>query len=675
LKALEDLGATLTRAAAEQRSANVGESLRADIAQASLQLTGTLAASVASLAATRDDIASHVAELQEQRAAEQEVVGILARQREALQADVSVLRETLQAVQEELVSSRGQLDAMHAAQESARSRVLEAVSNSLRSELSSLGAELSEATAAASERLLLARHRIEGASAAATAAEERGTEASRQAAQVIVAWSQGVGDKCGSIEAAQESASEAAQSVEVASTEAADRLRCIESSSSTWGIRCEEVAGIVDFAGAARGRLTADVAALAPSWQRRRSQAQEAMEAWAQDGEGVGEALTAIAADGSSGKAELEKIREEVGAHHRAAEAVVATWDHDAKVHDRALAAAAELGGGFAEASEGAAARRRAVVEGLRSEVADLETHAAQHCSNVGQISAAVAAELAALPPTFLNSSRALSAAASACSTLAETGSSAFGASAERAAALQAAQANSAAAVRSGVVAAAEAVGEAAKRGLTAEEAQRQVAEASAERSRGHWRRAAAEQREALQALGAAGDEAQERSSTSTRNGSDGVLKELNRGEKAKAAAAEAIEQLSTGIASSLSAHAASLHSALASPPLDAFNSAPAAVVPSRPEAASRPSGLEFGTRPSEAQLLADFRSGGSPLQCSVAHVANKENAAAIRQAKNLPDGCGAALAGKAQAQPQPQPQPPAGRSRQVLGERVVSGA
>mmetsp|Transcript_91450 Transcript_91450/g.284487 ORF Transcript_91450/g.284487 Transcript_91450/m.284487 type:complete len:946 (+) Transcript_91450:536-3373(+) len=604
---LDNLGATLARAAADQRAGNAVEAVDQGAANAALALTTALASAIQELTAARGNVAGQVAELQEQRTAEQDTIELLRQQRESLQADVASLRSTLESAKSELAKGRSQGAALQAAQEQRRRRALDAVASLLTSELSSLGAELDTGVESICSCLDGAAKLAAAAADTATDAEEGNVKLGREVAHVASEWSQGVNVKCGAISAAQERAREAAEAVGAASAAAAEQLGDVRKLSAEWGRTCDQVGQLIDEASGHQCSLRAGLEKLQPEWKAATDQVREALETWAEGGRHVDDALGLVASDGTDAGGELGRLCKDVDVQRSEAVEGATAWEEDGRAHKVALDDLTKLGASLAEEACKTERQRGCTVEGLGREASDLCSRASQSCTDTTAVLGAVATHAEAMPVDFAASDAALAEAAATMGAVSSRAAATFASASEAVARLRAAHAEAASTVCEGVASTADTMASAAKAGGCVAVAHRKATAAAAEHAREQWRRAEEERGSTLASLDAAMQSAKDSAAAAARAGNERLLIELENGGRAKETSAGAVEGLSSGVATALTSLQTALHSGMAAEPLAAFTDGGGPGIPACPLAAQWPD-IEILPRPNEEQLSIEFR-------------------------------------------------------------------
>lgn len=605
---LQRLDETLRRAAADLSEANASERLQGCATSGAGALVTSLSCAVAALAETRESIAREVAQLQEQRAAEQEIVTGLQEQRDALRTDTANFRAALEAVNSDLAKGREQLDHLRVAQERARARVVDAVTAVMKKELDTLGVDLSEGFATTSSKIRECEVLTDRASASAASAEERSAEAVAKASSAAKSWSEGVADVRASINAAQERAQEGAQAVEAAARAGEQQFATMKAMSLEWGERSDQVGQLLEAASSQRGELQSSLEATEPKWQAAAASTLQAADAWVEAGRQTGEVLHAGAVARDEAANSLCQLRATVTARREAAAEVVGAWDRDAAQHGVALGELSELGASFAKEEEGEAERRGKVVEDLlgvaRSLGQELDLHAAGTNSILGSLSA----QLEEMPAELASRDSTLEVAGMAighcCSQVSETAASvmegikAFQAEEEQAWASARASAKEGV---SGTTAAAEA-------GKNALNELQTIVDASSIEACRQWQQASDLQLATLSEVGKAVDVAKEASAAATSAASGRILVELDKGSEAKTRAVATVDALLAGAEKALADQHSAVREGLEAMPLAAFSHPGEVPVPGCPEAALRPQNVESVPRPSDEELLAEFR-------------------------------------------------------------------
>jgi len=605
---LEELQTLLTRAAEAQRAGNAGEAVKGGLEEASVSLVEALAAAVKSLAVTRENIAGQIAELQEQRAAEQEIAGILTKQREELQADTATVAAALEASRAELASNRDRVASLQAAQEQRRARALEAITSTVASELESLGVEFGAGAEEVSKSLDSVVRHATSAGEATESAEKRNTSLGLQVAGVAEAWSKSVGLRCGAIGAAQERSREAAEAIEGASAAAEQNIAAVGILTTEWRGCCEGVARTIDEASGMRGRLRAAQEAVMPRWQSARSSALEAVQAWAEGGRAAVQAMEAADDVSAAARAELSGLCEEAASRHTVAVACVGDWEKDADEHSSALKSVLGLGA-EADLEDGKAEERRSnSCEALSEAARDLEGRARQAREEVGVVLEAVAAQAVAMPVDFRAGDAALSAAAEALEALSAQAGSAFDSAAKAVSGLEDAYARTLEALREQAAEGEGSVAASTAAGTAAVVAQREAVAAAGGRARGRWRRAEAERDASVKAAAAAMEVARETAAAAALAGNERMLAELEKGVQGKELATSSVKRLASDAKDALAESQAAWKRGLAEEPLGAFEASPGSpAVPPRPRESLRPH-VDLPPKPDQEQLALEFR-------------------------------------------------------------------
>uniref|UniRef100_A0A7S4RSJ0 Kinesin motor domain-containing protein n=1 Tax=Alexandrium monilatum TaxID=311494 RepID=A0A7S4RSJ0_9DINO len=602
---LEKLQATLTAAAREQRAGHAAEAVQRAAAEAAQALTASLAAAVEELTVARDNIAGQVAELQQQRAAEQEIVDMLKQQREALQADVASQHSTLESVRRELGAARAEVVSLREGQQERRAKALEAIQAAVSAELGALGEALGAGAGVVEGHLAAAGDLAKSAEEAAAAAEERNSKLGLEVGAAAGEWSQAVGRSCGAVSAAQERARGAAEAVEAASSAASSALVGLGAEGAKWGEACDRVSGLIDDASEQRGGLSSALEALRPEWQASHDHALEGTAAWQEGCSRIDEQLAVVAADVASAARELEGLREGVAVRCGEAEAAAGEWRCDGEAHTTALKEVASLGDGMAVEAAEAEKRRSDETERRGAEAQDLSLRAGQAVSEAGMIVAAAAAHAETVPVDFAAGDMAMASAAATVEVLSNKAAAAFAAGANGIAALRSSQAAAAQGVCEAVTAQADKAANFAKLSATMTENYRKAAAAGLESSRQRWCHGDEAREALLGALGVAAEAAGTSAEKAVAASGERLRVELAAGEGAKDRADKALAALASGTEAGLGRLQSALRSGLSDRPLLAFSDELQAV-PAHPEAAAWPQ-IEALPRPSEEQLAAEF--------------------------------------------------------------------
>mmetsp|Transcript_30074 Transcript_30074/g.84731 ORF Transcript_30074/g.84731 Transcript_30074/m.84731 type:complete len:830 (-) Transcript_30074:245-2734(-) len=224
-----------------------------------------VAGSVDFLAGAREALAREVAELKEDRAAEERFLALLRRQRGEIQADVSAARLSLEAVQGDLATTCAEVSRTREAQEHSQGRALEAIISFATNEFKNLGTELRESSLAVSSRLEGLQTEASKVAASVASAEQRGADARVEAERAVSALADSFAAR---VSTAEQQSKEASQAAERTLSGAAHKLRGIEVADISLDVGCEDAADTDDRPAATAASVDTQPAAVAPAAAR-----------------------------------------------------------------------------------------------------------------------------------------------------------------------------------------------------------------------------------------------------------------------------------------------------------------------------------------------------------------------------------------------------------------------
>jgi len=669
---LKTLDQQLLDAKALQEASNASQAVQRCTADASQELTSSMAGAVASLAAARERIASEVAALQERRLAEETAIELLKKQREGLQADVNGLQNRMVELGAELAKGEERLDELRNSQRAGRERALEAIIAAAKTELSAMDEDFEAGSKSLVERLHAASSHAQAASADASSAAGRSDAKGAEIQEVVASWSRAVADSCEAITKQQLDSEEATKAATSITSKAEDQFGRAGELAVAWGKSCELVSEHVSSAQGTAAELRAAEGELRSVWKNLKASADEVVGQWADGSRRASDSLQAAGGDAEKALEELRGSQEKVSSQHRAASEQAASWASAAASHGACLAELGVLGTEM-QSQEAAAAELRIGAQGLGGlgeKAAEAKALATNNCDSAAKLltgfTALTLGQDAAVRVGRQAAEAAMREAAAEAEALRGKVEISLAAATKVAGAdLTAAVAETFEDLGSKLSNQAETLMTTAQTAAASSNLSKEAAAQGTQKALELAKSAEETRAKAVEVISKSSEVASSAVASTTKVGSEKILAELEKGGAAREKAAAAVASLAAVTASSLTRNQAALRQGLGGEPLAAFAETSEEEqlkgsfgLPPRPQAAERPD-VDLSARPSDQDLATEFRNGGStpPADSTIVTLPTKSQVEAdIWVDDELREICAAAVLTKSVPKRKPSP-------------------
>lgn len=601
---LDTTASTLAAALERQEASNAAVAMRRDADSAAGDLAAVLTTEIAALAAARSDVAGQVLELQQQRAAEQQLLDVVRSQRTSLEADVAALQQTLNNIKDELAAGQVKLSQLKSSQEARRQKARDAISRLVQEELDYLGEDLCAGVSLADGILSRSTDLAIAAGQKAAMAMEKNQGLGNDAGALATTWSQSVAASCKAIEEAQRRSGSAAESVRSAGDSAQTELRSLGAEATSWGEACDEVVKQLDAGSRVVVEMKQAMESLIPHWDSARQQTLDASSHWADGSRNAKAALDAAAVSAGETEQALQSLQRQVSESCTQTKGLKAAWLETALSHSKDIQTVSlrvdDLKVEEARHSECLVQ----ALQDLRLEAASMEDGCSSQVSQARVLVKAASTQITRAEPEHDALATALRAGEANFQELKTEAEAILDRAQGGQRELQETQLKATGRISEHVAGAHKAISCAAEAASTHAKQQRTAGEAATKKSTELFRQAEAGQKSFAKAICEAVERAGSAAHSVGSVGRDRIQAELENGGKAVKKSESLLDALSGYSVMAIGKHQAELRAALAREPLAVFVECLSAV-PARPEAFNL--NIELLERPADDELLREY--------------------------------------------------------------------